>query len=70
MGVKNYMTPVFTPIKQGISYLQCGGQVFNILLSAYQGDGESWFYLLLLNFVDEMDLELIMINCIEKEITR
>lgn len=45
-------------------------QVFSILLSPCQRHGESWGRWLALDFIDDVDLELIMIHCRKEEFAK
>lgn len=44
-------------------YSQFDGEVFHIIFAARQRDGERGIQVLLLEFVDEANLELIVIYC-------
>lgn len=53
-----------------IQYSQWDRQVFSILLSPCQRHGESWVYPLALDFIDDVDLELIVIHCRKEEFAK
>lgn len=54
----------------GIQYSQWDRQVFSILLSPCQRHGESWVYRLALDFIYDVDLELIVIHCRKEEFAK